>query len=251
MKASALLLYFCEIRQTADRLPPRDEQNVARGWTTELAKLMIEQGANINQGDMHGRTPLHVAAASDNAEMCTYLVAAGADLEARTNFESHTAVFFAARYDSCAALKVLIQKCKCQFDDLPSAPLRDSRLRTPLFVAAELDRSDAARMLLEFGADVKVRDRDGQTCMVPLITKMAPVAMTALNQFHWTSRSKREQYFRLYELFPPPNDTGDADECDLSYPSLFEVIVDRSHYDLLSHPAITALMDVMWKKFAR
>ncbi|BHF77042.1 hypothetical protein SprV_0502014400 [Sparganum proliferum] len=242
MKASALLHYFCDIRQTADHLPTGDAQKpdhpvasyvdmdkilqilkdgadinctddygqtimheVAGSWTTELAKLMVEQGADVNKADMYGRTPLHVAAASDNAGLCLYLVSVGADPEARTYIQLHTAVFFAVCYDACEALKVLVYNCKCQFDDLPLSPLRDSRFRTPLFVAAELDRSDAARMLLEFGADAKVRDRDGQPCMVPLITKMAPV---------------------------------------------FEVIVSRSQYDLLGNPAIAALMDVMWKNFA-
>lgn len=37
------------------------------------------------------------------------------------------------------------------------------------------DRSDTARMLVESGANVFVRDENGQTCMAFMVTKMAPV----------------------------------------------------------------------------
>ena len=43
---------------------------------------MLEHGGLINQADSYGRTPLHVAAAVDYAEMCQFLVEKGQWLDA-------------------------------------------------------------------------------------------------------------------------------------------------------------------------
>lgn len=101
--------------------------------------------------------------------MCDYLIEAGADREAKTRGEEQTPVFFAARNDAVIALKHLLAK-GCEFKTN-----RDFKQRTPLTVAAELDRSETARFLLQMGAPADVRDDSGQPVLVPLIMKMAPV----------------------------------------------------------------------------
>ena len=53
---------------------------MARAWHTDVARFLVEHGANFNQGDRYGRTPLHVAAAVDYAEMVTLLIDIGGKL---------------------------------------------------------------------------------------------------------------------------------------------------------------------------
>ena len=50
-----------------------------------LLKLdLVENGGNIHLADYYGRTPLHIAAASDHSEMVEFLIANGADVNAVT-----------------------------------------------------------------------------------------------------------------------------------------------------------------------
>jgi ankyrin repeat protein len=46
-------------------------------WHTDVARFLLEHGADINYPDHLGRTPLHVAAAVDYPEMCDLLIEKG------------------------------------------------------------------------------------------------------------------------------------------------------------------------------
>ena len=52
---------------------------IARGWHPDVAKFMLEQGANINKCDSYGRSPLHLAAAVDYGEMVQFLIENGGE----------------------------------------------------------------------------------------------------------------------------------------------------------------------------
>lgn len=47
---------------------------VARAWHTDVAKFLLEHGAQIDHADNFGRTALHVAAAVDYPEMVRFLI---------------------------------------------------------------------------------------------------------------------------------------------------------------------------------
>lgn len=51
------------------------------GWHPDVVKFALENGAEINKADLYGRTPLHLAAAVDYAEMVEYLVENGKTFE--------------------------------------------------------------------------------------------------------------------------------------------------------------------------
>ncbi|XP_076463277.1 uncharacterized protein LOC143295453 isoform X2 [Babylonia areolata] len=213
---------------------------VARAWHVDVARWLLEHGIDINQADDFGRTALHVAAAVDCVEIINLLIDMGAAKECVTKDENQTPVFYAAKSDATNSLKVLIKRgCKYKM-------IRDYKGRTPIHVAAELDRSETARLLLELNAPIGVSDNQGQKAITWMITKMAPVANEALNQFRSIDRHNRAQYFYLNLLVQDRK----LDPRGHSQTPL-QVAVAFRQYDLLLHPTVRRLQHIMWVKFTR
>ncbi|CRG96238.1 acyl-CoA-binding protein, putative [Plasmodium gallinaceum] len=51
----------------------------------EIAKLLVERGADINMEDSYGDTALHIAAYSDKKEIIDYLTSVGADIDKKNS----------------------------------------------------------------------------------------------------------------------------------------------------------------------
>jgi ankyrin repeat protein len=76
-----------------------------------LAKLLLEQGADPNEKNADGKTPLHLAVAKDEYfELVELLVEKKADLEATTTGGGHTPLMYAVHYNNIPALVFLIEK---------------------------------------------------------------------------------------------------------------------------------------------
>ena len=86
--------------------------------------------------------------------MVRCLLRNGAASEAQTAGELQTPLHYAARHDAAQVIEVL------QEFGVGLNP-RDYKGRTPLLLAAELDRSVAALQLLEAGAKAGVIDKTG------------------------------------------------------------------------------------------
>jgi ankyrin repeat protein len=84
----------------------------------------------VNKQDQYGRSPLHVAAAVDYAEMVEFLLQNGADIDIKTSGEGQTAVHFAAKNDAINSLHMLLGYGA----DIDA---RDGKNRTPLQVGGE------------------------------------------------------------------------------------------------------------------
>ena len=59
--------------------------SAAAGRSDDVARLLVEAGANVNATQRHGYTPLHSAAENDDAELVDLLVEHGASRHARTD----------------------------------------------------------------------------------------------------------------------------------------------------------------------
>ncbi|XP_017378244.1 neurogenic locus notch homolog protein 4 isoform X6 [Cebus imitator] len=161
----------------------------ARFSRPTAARRLLEAGANPNQPDRAGRTPLHAAVAADAREVCQLLlrsrqtavdartedgttplmlaarlavedlveelIAAQADVGARDKW-GKTALHWAAAVNNARAARSLLQAGA-------DKDAQDSREQTPLFLAAREGAVEVAQLLLGLGAARELRDQAGLT----------------------------------------------------------------------------------------
>ncbi|KAJ8306387.1 hypothetical protein KUTeg_016932 [Tegillarca granosa] len=111
------------------------------------------------------------------------------------------------------------------------------------------NRSETARLLLGFNASVGVMDNYGNKALSWMITKMPPVAMEALNQFHTTDRPNRKQYFYLHLLVQDRIRVIKIRKI-LYVMDLGQAAVTYKQYDLLMHKFQTLSVKIKLKVVA-
>lgn len=131
---------------------------VQRTRNTELVRVLLENGADMNSRDETGGTALH-AAGNSGASMMQLLLAHGASISARDN-EGKTPLFQAMRYDyGVEGIEALI---KAGAD----VNATDVRGRTAMFeIDGHYDYSAKLEVLIKHGASVQVISNDKETPM--------------------------------------------------------------------------------------
>lgn len=156
----------------------------ALGRSVEVARMLIEHGADVNARRGDGRTPYAMAVRTGNAPVAEFLAASGADTHDLTVVDHLLAAL--AHGDSASAHEIV--KANPQImsalgdEDRPSLVLAIEEGRgdsvlfmlslgwsileeidwggTPLHHAAWHGRPDMVKVLLESGAPVNVRDKE-------------------------------------------------------------------------------------------
>lgn len=123
-----------------------------RGFT-DIAKLLIEAGANVNAHGNAGWTPLHYALAARHLDTVALLMKHGASMEELT-LDGNMPIHIAARDAGAIGVAEAII-----FGANVNARNRDGN--TPLAVAAWYGRAEAARQLIAAGADIHARNLVG------------------------------------------------------------------------------------------
>ena len=124
----------------------------------EVAKLLIESGADLNVPDRNGRTPLHWCIKLGNEEVSNLLVEAGAELNLADR-HGVTPLHEVALSGSTLVAQLLID---CDAD----LNVTDNDLRTPLHHCSmwrEAHHEEVAKLLIASGAKLNVADRHGIT----------------------------------------------------------------------------------------
>ena len=155
----------------------------------EIARLLVESGANVNLAPPDGQTALHLAATAGSTELIDLLLKHGADPTLRAK-NGATALLNTVWDKKLAAAKLLLPAYKSTnfsperqgsypiciaiqrnyvefvraFIDA-GLDVNDTRFaRTPLLVmAAKLNKPEIAALLLQAGAQKDAKDADGKT----------------------------------------------------------------------------------------
>ncbi len=111
-----------------------------------VAEVLIEQGAEVIALGMAGSTPLHLAATFNHVDTATLLIDRGADLLAPRGTFERTPLHEAASKGSIEVLELFVAR-GVDVDVLDSVGF------TPLHRAIYFREKEAAKKLLELGAD--------------------------------------------------------------------------------------------------
>jgi ankyrin repeat protein len=187
----------------------------ANSGNVEVVKLLLAHGANPNARERtRGQTPLMWAASENNAAAVRALLEVGADVNARSN--------------GPAALPAAEESDSNATTGRAGARSRRGRLDsfTPLLFAARSGAVDAARALIEGGANVNDTVEDGTSALVVatmnahwelaalLVDKGADpnAAKQGWTALHQLVRTRNLSYGRL----PRPVSTGKVTSLDLA-----------------------------------
>lgn len=132
----------------------RESDNKRR---TEIAKLLLEQRADVNAKQSDGDTALIRAAASGNAPLVRLLIDQGAEVNAKGS-EGKTPLMWALKRGDMELVAILLEKGA----DLSP---KDQDGRTALMWAACFCEQAAVRAFVEKGAAVSTADNEGLTAL--------------------------------------------------------------------------------------
>ncbi len=124
---------------------------------TECLKLLVESKANLEVQDFEKRTPLHISAHQGQLECLKCLVDKGADLKVKDNGKL-TPLHLSAYNGHLECLKYLIDKGA----DLLA---KNNEARLPLHLSAEGGHLECLKYLIDKGADFEAKDFRGQTAL--------------------------------------------------------------------------------------
>jgi ankyrin repeat protein len=124
----------------------------------EVARLLIDAGAQLNIAKGKGITALIIAASCGYSDHARLLVDAGADVDLADD-SGRTALYFASWKGHLEIVSLLIAAGA-------NVNARTTGGWTALMAAANFGNTEMARLLIETGADVNFRNEQGHTALV-------------------------------------------------------------------------------------
>lgn len=143
---------------------PRGEtalMKAVREGHTEICKLLIEKGADFGEADVDKGSALLIALLRSRSEICKLLIDAGANVNAET--EEGDPLFFMAFWsherESSNCFNLLVEHGANIY-------AKDRNGKTGLIVAAYDLRYEPCKVLIEKGVDVNAQDNEGKTALM-------------------------------------------------------------------------------------
>ncbi len=130
----------------------------AYGGYTEIVKLLLDKGLDINQPlGVSKATALYVAAQQGQAGVVAELLKRGAKTEIRTRFNS-TPLFISSDAGHLKVVQLLLAH-------KAAINVHCFENRTPLIAATSNDHTEVVKALLKAGADVNAKDGNGHAAL--------------------------------------------------------------------------------------
>ncbi|WP_341823711.1 ankyrin repeat domain-containing protein [Wolbachia endosymbiont (group A) of Agelastica alni] len=131
----------------------------AKEGNLDLFKVLLNKGDNINAKDKYGWTPLHYAVEHNRFDVMKLLIDSNAiSIEAKDR-NGKTPLHVAARQGCITSINLLLGKGA----NVTAKTNNSDWNWTPLHYAVYYNKPDAVKYLMSRGADVKVRDKKGNT----------------------------------------------------------------------------------------
>ncbi len=139
---------------------PKSMMEAVMRASFDEVKAAVAAGADIEQRDQSGNTPLMLATLGigNDADIVAFLLKKGASLEAVDNNKC-TALCHAAKNHSFATARLLLEA-------KANPNVSDQQGNTPLMLAVSpYDRAELVQMLLEYGADINATNSVRETAL--------------------------------------------------------------------------------------
>ena len=114
----------------------------------------------IEEKDKHGRTPLHLAAFKGHQNGVLLLLNAQAQINAKDNL-NNTPLHYSAGFGHQSCTKALLYSAEQQTNSQLQVSASNLKGETPLHLASRHGFSKIVKLLLEYGADVNVKNSNG------------------------------------------------------------------------------------------
>ena len=124
----------------------------------EIARMLINAGADVNYQDDLSRTSLMHASRNGHTEVVRMLLNAGADVNAKDH-NGETSLMDASRNGRTEIVRMLINAGA-------DVDAKNNRGYTALMVASDMGRTEIVRMLIQRGADMNAKDNYGETALI-------------------------------------------------------------------------------------
>ena len=133
-------------------------QMIKKRASVQKIQSAIEQGANVNEQNSLGFTPLITAAANSRPEIISALLEAGANVNARTKYKETALIWAASNENDLEVVKLLLEAGA-------DVNARNGNGETALMHAAFFTNAEVVKLLLQYGANVNERDTEGRTAL--------------------------------------------------------------------------------------
>ncbi|MDA3837449.1 MAG: ankyrin repeat domain-containing protein [Candidatus Delongbacteria bacterium] len=130
---------------------------------TKIAKILIDNGANINAPDKEGSIPIHNSASKGNYELTKYLIEKGTDLNHK-DLNGVTPLYFACVSGNFQLIRYMTEK-GADVTNLSANGL------TPLHFAASKGNLEMLKYFIKKGLDVNAKSVAGQTPMLYAVAR--------------------------------------------------------------------------------
>ena len=145
---------------------------------TEIARILLENGADVNAGSPnHGTTPIMYAVMGKNDTLFKMLLEKGADITISDKL-GHNLFMFATNYSNNTAINFILQKAKDIYKDKPVELKKFINSRddnngksTSLMLAAASGSLSAVNAVLENGANIEAKNEHNQNALMFAVGK--------------------------------------------------------------------------------